>query len=199
MQVRKGQKIKISGGFDMKGMMIGSIVLLVILWTIHIQRRLVTMDEHVNDAMNQIGVQLSSKFDALMALLDLAKGYSDCELLTTIETVKSCRSMITAKSTPDDVWKQEGIISVALSKVIMTAEKYPKLKNDKSFEKYLGAVDSYEKMIRTSCLIYNDSVTKLNRELRMFPTSLVGRLLGFRQHDYLESARGRPEVIKQPI
>lgn len=183
----------------MKGMMIGSIVLLVILWTIHIQRRLVTMEEHVNDAMNQIGVQLSSRFDVLLGLLHLAKEYGDCELLSTIENVKSRRSIINARSTPGDVWKQEDIISEALSRIIVAAEQYPELKADKNFEKYLNAVDCYEKMIRTSCLIYNDSVTKFNHELRMFPISLVGRLLGFRQRDYLESARGRPEVIKQPI
>ena len=50
----------------------------------------------------------------------------------------------------------------------------------------MDAVDSYEKMVRTSRLIYNDSVTKLNRELRLFPTSLVAGLLGFRTRDYLE-------------
>ena len=183
----------------MKGMMIVTIAVLVILWAVHVQRKLVTMDENVNNAMNQIGVQLSSRFDALLALLELTKGYSNCELLTTIDTVKSCRSNITARSTPDDVWKQEGIISMALSRIIVIAEQYPEVKADKSFEKYLNAVDCYEKMIRTSCLIYNDSVSKLNRELRMFPVFLVGGLLGFRQRDYLESARGRPEVIKQPI
>ena len=31
------------------------------------------MDENVSNAMSQIGVQLSSRFDALTALLDLAK------------------------------------------------------------------------------------------------------------------------------
>ena len=56
----------------------------------------------------------------------------------------------------------------------------------------MNAVDSYEKMVRTSRLIYNDSVTRLNRELRMFPTSLVGGMFGFRQRDYLEAAEEKP-------
>lgn len=99
------------------------IVLLVILvagWVMSTQRRLVVMDENINNAMSQIGVQLSSRFDALTALLDLAKGYAKC----------------------------------------------------------MDAVDSYEKMVRTSRLIYNDSVTKLNREIRMFPVSLIAGMLG---------------------
>ena len=82
------------------------IVLLVILvagWVMSTQRRLVVMDENINNAMSQIGVQLSSRFDALTALLDLAKGYAAHESQTLIETIKSRRSVITAKSTPQDV------------------------------------------------------------------------------------------------
>ena len=51
------------------------IVLLVVLlagWVMSTQRRLVVMDENINNAMSQIGVQLSSRFDALTALLDPA-------------------------------------------------------------------------------------------------------------------------------
>ena len=115
------------------------IALLVVLlagWVMSTQRRLVVMDENINNAMSQIGVQLSSRFDALTALLDLAKGYAKC----------------------------------------------------------MDAVDSYEKMVRTSRLIYNDSVTKLNREIRMFPVSLIAGMLGFRQRDYLEAREDKADM-----
>ena len=86
------------------------IALLVVLlagWVMSTQRRLVVMDENINNAMSQIGVQLSSRFDALTALLDLAKGYAAHESQTLIETIKSRRRVITAKSTPQDVLQQE--------------------------------------------------------------------------------------------
>ena len=44
------------------------IVVVLISWIISVQRRLVAMDENINNAMSQIGVQLSSRFDALTAL-----------------------------------------------------------------------------------------------------------------------------------
>ena len=164
---------------------IGGLIAIFVIWGIGVQRRLVAMDENVNNAMSQIGVQLSSRFDALTALLDLAKGYAAHESQTLIETIKSRRSVITATSTPDDVLKQEGIISEALSRISMVAERYPELKASESYKKCMDAVDSYEKMVRTSRLIYNDSVTRLNRELRMFPSYLMGGLCVFRQRDYL--------------
>lgn len=51
------------------------------------------------------------------------------------------------------------------------------------------AVDSYEKMVCTSRLIYNDSVTRLNRELRMFPVSMIAGIFGFHQREYLETVK----------
>lgn len=173
------------------------IVLLVVLlagWVMSTQRRLVVMDENINNAMSQIGVQLSSRFDALTALLDLAKGYAAHESQTLIETIKSRRSVITAKSTPKDVLQQEGVISEALGRISMVAERYPELKADKGYAKCMDAVDSYEKMVRTSRLIYNDSVTKLNREIRMFPVSLIAGMLGFRQRDYLEAREDKADM-----
>ena len=173
------------------------IALLVVLlagWVMSTQRRLVVMDENINNAMSQIGVQLSSRFDALTALLDLAKGYAAHESQTLIETIKSRRSVITAKSTPQDVLQQEGVISEALGRISMVAERYPELKADKGYAKCMDAVDSYEKMVRTSRLIYNDSVTKLNREIRMFPVSLIAGMLGFRQLEAREDKADMPSM-----
>ena len=173
---------------------IALLVVLLARWVMSTQRRLVVMDENINNAMSQIGVQLSSRFDALTALLDLAKGYAAHESQTLIETIKSRRSVITAKSTPQDVLQQEGVISEALGRISMVAERYPELKADKGYAKCMDAVGSYEKMVRTSRLIYNDSVTKLNREIRMFPVSLIAGMLGFHQRDYLEAREDKADM-----
>ena len=163
-----------------------AIVVVVVLWVISTQRKLVVLDENISNAMSQIGVQLSSRFDALTALLDLTKGYAKHESETLIETIKSRRSVITAKSTPDDVLRQEGVISEALGRIAMVTEQYPELKANQNYIKTMDAVQTYENMVRTSRLIYNDSVTKLNREIRMIPVSIIAGTLGFRQRDYLE-------------
>ena len=173
---------------------IGAVLAIIVIWAISVQRKLVVMDENINNAMSQIGVQLSSRFDALTALLDLTKGYAAHEYQTLTETIKSRRSVITATSTPADVLKQENVISEALGHISMVAEQYPELKANENYAKCMDAVDSYEKMVRTSRLIYNDSVTKLNRTLRMFPTSLLGGMFGFKQRDYLEAAEEKANM-----
>ncbi|PHV70552.1 LemA family protein [Sporanaerobium hydrogeniformans] len=167
---------------------------IIVLWTISTQRKLVVLDENISNAMSQIGVQLSSRFDALTALLDLTKGYAKHESETLIETIKSRRSVITAKSTPNDVLHQEGVISEALGRIAMVTEQYPELLANQTYIKTMDAVQTFENMVRTSRLIYNDSVTKLNREIRMFPTTLIAGMLGFQQRDYLEEQAGKTDM-----
>ena len=166
----------------------------VVLWTISTQRKLVMLGENIGNAMSQIGVQLSSRFDALTALLDLTKGYARHESETLIETIKSRRSVITAKSTPDDVLRQEGVISEALGRIAMVTEQYPELKSNQTYIKTMDAVQTFENMLRTSRLIYNDSVMKLNREIRMFPVSMISGMLRFRQREYLVEQAAKADM-----
>lgn len=161
------------------------IAAVIVLWTISTQRKLVVLDEHIGNAMSQIGVQLSGRFDVMMALLDLTKGYAKHESETLIETIKSRRNVITAKTTPDEVMRQEEIIFNVLDRIAMVTEQYPELKANQNYIKTMGAAQTFENMVRTSCLIYNDSVTKLNREIRLFPVSMISGMLGFRQKEYI--------------
>ena len=165
---------------------LGAVVVILVFWIISAQRSFVALDENINNAMSQIGVQLSSRWDALTSLLDLTKGYADHEYKTITETIKERRS-ITKDSSPEDVRKQENIISEAMGKIMAVAESYPDLKADGTYIKTMDAVNQYENMVRTSRLIYNDCVTKLNRSIRMFPASIIAGMLGFSTRTYLEA------------
>ena len=162
------------------------IVVVIVLWIISIQHRLAVLEENIKSAMSQIGMQLWSRFDALTALLDLTKHYTGNECDTLIDTVKLRRRVITAKSKPDDVLIQERIIAETLGRIVLLTEQYPELKANKTYIKTMEAVKIFENMVRTSGLIYNDSVTKFNREIRMFPDSMFAIMMGFQQRDYLE-------------
>ena len=143
------------------------------------------MDENVNNAMGQIGVQLASRFDVLSVLLNVVKGYAGCEVLSLMNTLASKRNDITAVSTPEDVLGQEGLISEALLHVAKIAEQYPELKEDSNYAMCINAADGYKKMVHTSSLIYNDSVTKLNSMIGRLPDGILAGILGFRRKEYL--------------
>lgn len=171
------------------------LIILLTIWVTSIRRKLLALDENVDNAMNQIGVQISSRFDVMTTLLNMAKAYADYEYVNQIEIIKAKRSVITAKSTPDDVIGQEGVISEALGCVALVAGMYPELEKDEGYGRCMEAVKCYEKMVRTSSLIYNDSVAKLNNAIRMIPERFVAGMLGFRQRDYLEVIEEKADIL----
>lgn len=170
-----------------------AIIVIVVLWFISVQRRLVAMDENINNAMSQIGVQLSSRWDALTALLDLTKGYAEHEYKTISDTIKM-RTSINSSSTAADVNKQETMFTAALGRIAAVAESYPELKANENYIKTMDSVNEYEKTVRQSRLIYNDSVTKLNRAIRMFPTSVAAGILHITSRDYLETNEQKADM-----
>lgn len=173
----------------------------IVLWTIAAQRKLVVLDENINNAMSQIGMQLASRFDALTALIKVTKDYDSHESETLLATIKAKRSVITVKTSPGDVLYQEEVISEVLGRIAMLTEQYPELKTNQKYINAMNAVETFENMLRTSRLIYNDGVTKLNRELRMFPISMIAGMIGFRPRKYLEAptSRGDMSCMKQGV
>lgn len=160
------------------------------LWIIMIRRKLVILDENINNAMNQIGIHLVDCYDALMTILDLTKNYTHCESEELLETIVLKKRVIAAKSTPNIVQGQEKIISQILNSIALLAEQYPEMNADQFYIETMNSVQEYKNKIRTSRLIYNDYVSKLNRQIRKFPISMIAGLLGFRQREHLVEEEG---------
>lgn len=163
-----------------------TIAVAIVLWIITTQRRLVVLDDTVSDLMGQIGAQLESSFNALTDLLYVTTDYDRLESEALMEEIRSRSNAITAKSIPSDIVSQELMISEAMARIAIVAEQYPELKADKTYSQTMNSIEASEKLVRTGRLIYNDSVAKLNREIRVFPVSMVAGLFGFEQRPHLE-------------
>jgi LemA protein len=153
-------------------------------WAISTQRKLEVLNDNVKNSMAQIGDQLSRRFDALTAILNMTKGYANYESQVLIEKVNLSRRSITAFSSPEDVLRQEKIICEVLGKIDMITKLCPEIKNNQNYLITMNAVQIFENMVRTSRLIYNGGVDKLNREIGMFPASTIAGILGFHQKEY---------------
>ncbi|HOG41990.1 MAG TPA: hypothetical protein PLI69_05580, partial [Bacteroidales bacterium] len=53
------------------------IIAILVIWVISVQRNLISKEELCKNSMSQIGVQMSSRWDALTALADLIKSYDE--------------------------------------------------------------------------------------------------------------------------
>ena len=169
------------------------IIVFILIWFINVQRSLVVLDENVNNALSQISVNLSSRFDALTGLLDLVKSYNEHEYKTLTDVIK-LRTSVDVNSSASKIEQQENIITDALSKIIAVAESYPELKSNVNYQNIMNSLNDYESKVRQSRLVYNDTVTILNRTIRMFPISIIAPIFGIHSHDYLKVDETKNEM-----
>lgn len=182
----------------MTAIIILAIVLLLALWFVSVQRKLVAKDELCKNAMSQIGVQQSSRWDALTALAELTKSYNEHEYKTLTDTIAQRRS-ITSVSKASEADEQEDILTSVFSRINAVAEQYPELKASETYTKTMDSVNLYENQVRMSRMVYNDATTKFNNTVRQFPDSLVARMLGFNAKEYLQENTAKSEMPSMKI
>ena len=170
-----------------------AVIVLLVLWIISAQRKFVSAEEIVKNAMSQIGVQQSSRWDALTALVELIKSYNEHEYKTLKEVI-AARAGITANSTTAQAQQQEDLLQQALVQVRAISEQYPDLKANAMYIKTMDSVNTYENQVRMSRMVYNDSVTKYNQMVRQIPDSIVAALLHFTEKEYLKENTAKSDM-----
>ena len=177
----------------MTAIIIIAIVAILVLWVISVQRKLVKQEEICKNGLSQIGVQQNNRWDALKALAELTKGYSDHEYKTITDTIAQ-RRPITAASSSADANAQENLFNEALGRLNLVVERYPELKANETYIKTMDSVNTYQNQVRMSQMVYNDSVTKFNQLIRQFPDSIVASLFHFTPREYLEQNQDKAEM-----
>ena len=182
----------------MTAIIIIAILAVLLFWGIGVQRKLVNQEELCKNAMSQIGVQQNSRWDALTALVELVKSYNEHEY-NTLRDVIAQRKNITGESTVAEAQAQEQVLTGLVRNINLVAEQYPELKANENYAKAMDSVNLYENQVRLSRMTVNDTVTKFNKEIRQFPTSIVAGMLGFKTRDYLDEAVGKSDMPSMKI
>lgn len=177
---------------------IAAALVLLVLWGVGCQRKLVDMDEKCANALSQIGVQQSSRWDALTALAQLTRGYSEHEYKTLMDVIAQ-RQGIDAHSTAAQADQQENMIVQALGRIVAVAEAYPDLKAQATYTKTMDNVKEFENNVRFARMSFNDTVTRFNRTVRQFPTSLIAGMLHFTVRDYLKEEAAKAQMPNMEI
>jgi LemA protein len=90
-----------------------------------------------------------------------------------------------AKPTVDEINANEAALQEMSAKLIAIAEQYPDLKANQNYQQAMQDIKQYEENVRLARMTFNDTVTKYNNQVRMFPGSVVAGILGFAKREYL--------------
>lgn len=154
------------------------IVVVIIIAIIALYNSLVTMRLRVKNAWSQIDVQLQRRFDLIPNLVETVKGYMthEADVLTKVTDLRS--SWSDAK-TVDEKAKLDNELSDTLKTIMAVAENYPDLKANQNFSELQTELTNTENKISYSRQFYNDTVTRYNTKLEVFPSNVIASIFHF--------------------
>lgn len=169
------------------------VVVVLVIYAISSQRKFVKLEELVNNALSQIDVQQTSRWDALTQLANSTGSYAKHESETLKDVIAARRPVGPAKSAKE-VEANENAFAEALSSLNVLVENYPVLKASSLYRDTMAAIEKYEENVRKSRMVYNDTVTKFNRMVKQIPSNIVASMFGFKEKDYLELDKAKQDM-----
>jgi len=173
------------------------LVVLVGLWVVSAYNGLVSLKNQAANAFKQIDVQLKRRHDLIPNLVNAVKGAMDFEK-STLEAVVNARNVAMKAEGVKQVSQAENALSGALSRLLVTVERYPQLKATGNIGQLQEELASTENRIAFARQLYNDTATQYNTKQQQFPTTLVAGLAHAERTDLWEiedqAERAVPQV-----
>ena len=166
---------------------------------------MVEKDEAVAQLWAQVESQYQRRADLIPNLVNTVKGAADFEK-ETLTAVVEARAKATSinidpnkldQASLDKFQEAQGQLSGALSRLLVSVERYPELKANQNFRDLQVQVEGTENRISVARQRFNDGVKAHNAYIREFPNNLFAGMFGFEKKAYFESAAGSekaPEV-----
>ncbi|MEQ8577897.1 MAG: LemA family protein [Balneola sp.] len=185
----------------MKGkLIIGLVVVgLLVFFGISVNNGLVDKEEAVEGAWAQVENQYQRRADLIPNLVNTVKGAANFEqetLTSVIEARSKATSVNISASDLGDPAKfqqfqqAQGELSGALSRLLVSVERYPELKANSNFRDLQSQLEGTENRISTERKRFNDTAQNYNSSIRKFPTSIFASIGGFERKAYFEADQG---------
>jgi len=166
--------------------------------------KLVVLDEGISSAWAQVENQYQRRADLIPNLVNTVKGYADFEqeTLTAVVEARSKATSITvdpSNLTPEAVanfQKAQDGLGGALSRLLVSVERYPDLKANTQFQQLQVQLEGTENRIAVERRNFNNTVQGYNSTVRQFPRNIIASILGFEKKGYFESTAGSENAPK---
>ena len=174
------------------GWIVIGVVALLALLAVFTYNALVRLRNQVDEAWNQISVQLKRRHDLIPNLVNAVRGYMDFEQETLTRVVEARQAAVTAQAGGPAAAAQtaqaENFLTGALRQLFALVESYPDLKSSQNVLELQEELTTTENQIGFSRQHYNSTVRELNTAIQTFPNVLLAGPLGFREREYFQIA-----------
>jgi len=136
--------------------------------------------------------------DLIPNLVNTVKGYADFEQETLIGVTNARASATQTKIDPTNITPEQlakfqeaqAGLSSALSRLLVSVEKYPDLKANENFLALQSQLEGTENRIKVERDRFNDSVIIYNKFLQTFPNNILAGFFHLAEMGYFQAVAG---------
>lgn len=183
----------------MTGLLIGGgILLILILWYISANNKLVALKNNRENAFADIDVQLKQRHDLIPQLIGTVKGYMDHEK-EVLTRVTEARSRAMGASSVNDKIAAEKELGAAMSAFQIQIEAYPDLKANTNFMQLQNEISDVENKLAAVRRFFNSATKEYNTAVESIPTNIVAGIKKYTVQPMFDlGAEGRQQMDKAP-
>jgi LemA protein len=170
---------------------LGVIVLVVIVFMIggcNSYNGLVTLKQGVDQSWADVENVYQRRADLIPNLVKTVEGAANFEKTTLTQVIEARQQVTNVKlpaGAPDDpvamqrFQESQDALSGALSRLLVTVERYPDLKANANFQTLQAQLEGTENRIAVERRKFNEVATVYNIAIKKFPTVLYAAMMGF--------------------
>ena len=176
----------------------GVVLLSIYSWVVGFNNTAVTLQQDSKATWGNVESSYQRRNDLIGNLVNTVSGAANFEK-STLTAVIEARAKATAvtidpsKVTPaqlETFQKSQTGVSSALSRLMVSVEKYPELKANENFLRLQTELEGTENRIKIARDRYNESVNPYNIHILKFPNSILAGFFNFKDLPYYKSDAG---------
>ncbi|MCB0770087.1 MAG: LemA family protein [Flavobacteriales bacterium] len=171
---------------------------MIALWAMGFYNSVIGLQEDVAKQWSNVENAYQLRADKTKNLVEIVKGAADFEKETLTQVVEA-RAKATSVNVDAGDLSPEKIqafqqaqdqFSGALSRLLVTVERYPELKAVKGFQDFQVQYEGMENRIGVERRKYNDVAREFNTRIKRFPGNMMAGFFGFSEKGYFEAQEG---------
>jgi LemA protein len=174
------------------------LIVAIAIWGVGVNNTAVDLEESTKNAWGDVESSYQRRNDLIGSLVKTVQGSADFERTTLREVIearaKATSTTIDASNlTADNMaafQQAHSGLSGALSKLLVSVERYPELKANQNFLELQSQLEGTENRINVARDRFNEAVEPYNKYVRKLPRKFVASLMGFDEMAYFKSNAG---------
>lgn len=159
---------------------------------------LVKAEEDINSVWGNVESAYQRRADLIPNLVNTVKGQANFEKDTLTQVIEARAKATQTKIDPSNATEeqmaqfqqaQNGLNS-ALSRLLVSVEKYPELKAHEGFLNLQAQIEGTENRINVERNNFNAAVKEYNKQVRQMPTKLAATIFGFKAKPQFKAEMG---------